>query len=100
MCILVPECSKEYFKNIVVDPHCPTIQISSSRNCVKPGGVAIWQHLALYAIAGGSFFQVGVENHFNISNSTVDNTYKKIPAENNIFGKDWSKLNLVLRART
>ena len=30
--------SKEYFRNIFVDPHCPTVQISSSRNCVKPGG--------------------------------------------------------------
>ena len=62
---------------------------------MSSGGVEIWQLLAFCAIAGGLFFWMRVENHFIRSNSTVDNTYIKIPAENNICGEDWSKLNLV-----
>ena len=68
--------------------------MTSQRGCLA-GGVEIWQLLAFCAIAGKLFFWMRVENHFIRSNSTVDNTYIKIPAENNICGEDWSKLNLV-----
>ena len=61
----------------------------------RAGGVAIWQLSALCAIAGGSIFWLRVENHFIIRNSSVDNTYTKIPAENNFSVGSWSKLKLV-----